>query len=307
MRPSRKLLQSPTLPSLKTVGFATQRFGNYVNRRADLHTHDVVELFFVLAGSGRHLTDSGAQPLEPGDLGVVNFGQHHSIVTGREPMDVVNIYLDPARYRLPPLSPPLSGVLPRLLPLSPGLGHQGNRVQQFHLPDGAVMAGLLLALNREASDCAPGHLDAMQNYLRLFLIECARAAAAVKPDLVTGGASLSPGVARVCRVLNTHWNRSHRLGDLATVGRTSREHLCRLFRRETGKTVIEYLHQRRIEQAMMLLDSTDEKIIAVAFEVGFRDLSQFNRVFRRIAGVTPSAFRRRGGDERGPVAARRRT
>ena len=99
---------------------------------------------------------------------------------------------------------------------------------------------------------------------------------------------------RVLRHLDARWHESHSLTDLARRARVSREHLCRLFRRETGRSIVEYLHQRRIEQAMMRLDSADDKVIAVAFESGFRDLAQFNRVFRKLTGFTPTEFRRRG-------------
>ena len=192
MRPTRRLLESPTLPSLRTAGFATQRFPAYVNRRPDLHEHDVVELFCVLGGEGRHLTADGESPLAAGDFAVVHFGRQHSIVTGTEPMDIVNVYIDPTRYRLPPLGAPLSTVLPRILPLSPGLGHLRNRVLQYRLPDTGAIGGLLLAMNREAAERAPGHLDAMQGYLRLFLIECARTAAAVLPELVGAATPACP-------------------------------------------------------------------------------------------------------------------
>ncbi|MFZ3358869.1 MAG: helix-turn-helix transcriptional regulator [Xanthobacteraceae bacterium] len=63
---------------------------------------------------------------------------------------------------------------------------------------------------------------------------------------------------------------------------------------ETGKSFTRHVLERRLELAVMLLRDprwSHRKIADIAAEVGFTDLSYFNRVFRRHYGETPSAFR----------------
>ncbi len=63
------------------------------------------------------------------------------------------------------------------------------------------------------------------------------------------------------------------------------------FKNEHGYTFREFLQQRRIEKAVELLRHTDTCILEIACTVGFRDPSQFTRMFKRHMGVTPSEFR----------------
>ena len=50
--------------------------------------------------------------------------------------------------------------------------------------------------------------------------------------------------------------------------------------------------ERRLQAAMLALRSTDDKVLAIALDCGFRDLSHFNRKFRDLVGVSPTAYRR---------------
>ena len=61
-------------------------------------------------------------------------------------------------------------------------------------------------------------------------------------------------------------------------------YLCRIFKAYTGKTVIGYLVERRIQAAIWKLREGDEKVISIALACGFNDLAYFNRTFRRIVG-----------------------
>jgi AraC-like DNA-binding protein len=80
---------------------------------------------------------------------------------------------------------------------------------------------------------------------------------------------------------------------LAAGAGVSVAYLCRLFKAYTGKTVIRYLVERRIQAAIWKLREGNEKIISIALGCGFNDLAYFNRAFKRIVGTTPSAYRRK--------------
>ena len=82
--------------------------------------------------------------------------------------------------------------------------------------------------------------------------------------------------------------------DLRTLSRNagvSIAYLCRVFKDYTGKTVIRYLVERRVQAAIWKLREGDEKIISIALACGFNDLAYFNRVFKKIVGTTPSKYR----------------
>jgi len=55
---------------------------------------------------------------------------------------------------------------------------------------------------------------------------------------------------------------------------------------------VNYINARRIDRACILLRETDLPVIEICHRVGFENLSHFNRQFRKLRGVTPTAFRR---------------
>lgn len=68
-------------------------------------------------------------------------------------------------------------------------------------------------------------------------------------------------------------------------------HFCRLFKKATGKTFNEYLTQIRVHQARERLAGSNETVTEIALSIGFQSISQFNRQFKTLTGVTPSQFR----------------
>lgn len=83
-----------------------------------------------------------------------------------------------------------------------------------------------------------------------------------------------------------------RMRDIADAAGVHPVHLGQSFRREYGETVGDCVKRLRVRSAADALLSTDASIAAVAYDHGFCDQSHFQRVFRRLTGTTPAAFRR---------------
>lgn len=73
----------------------------------------------------------------------------------------------------------------------------------------------------------------------------------------------------------------------------SRYHFSRTFKRETGTRFIDFLTTVRLAEACTLLTQTDQSITSIAFGVGYRDLSHFERTFKKEFGFSPSQYRNR--------------
>jgi len=82
--------------------------------------------------------------------------------------------------------------------------------------------------------------------------------------------------------------------DAAAAACMSPAHFSRLFRRHFGRTFTETMARIRIDRAAGLLATTERPLSLVALECGFSDQSYFTKVFRRLRGMTPLAYRRGG-------------
>ena len=72
---------------------------------------------------------------------------------------------------------------------------------------------------------------------------------------------------------------------------TSKPHLCRTFKRMTAQTISEYQNSYRIKKACELLTETDDRIVSIAFQVGYNNISYFNERFRKKTLQTPIEYR----------------
>ncbi|MCV2863790.1 GlxA family transcriptional regulator [Albidovulum sediminicola] len=73
----------------------------------------------------------------------------------------------------------------------------------------------------------------------------------------------------------------------------SQRTFARRFRAATGYSPIEYVQALRIEEAKQMLEATSEPIDDIAMEVGYDDPASFRRLFKRCAGITAAAYRRK--------------
>jgi len=80
--------------------------------------------------------------------------------------------------------------------------------------------------------------------------------------------------------------------DLAAIARLSLSHFCRTFHNTFGEPPHEYVIRRRVERAQELMLSTSAPLSAIALDCGLADQAHLNRLFRRVVGESPCAWRR---------------
>jgi len=113
---------------------------------------------------------------------------------------------------------------------------------------------------------------------------------------VTSGRSSTPlnaeaRVSRTVRMIDRHPDSALTLGALARQADLSPYHFLRLFERVTGLTPHQYIRRARLREAGARLMSEQGKVLDVALDSGFGDISNFNRAFRAEFGASPRAFR----------------
>ena len=101
----------------------------------------------------------------------------------------------------------------------------------------------------------------------------------------------APMIARARSYIAEHQSEELSLKEVARAVNTSAFYFCKMFKQATGLTFTDYLARVRVEKVKNLLLNPHKRVSEAAFEAGFQSLSQFNRVFKKIEGMSPSDFR----------------
>jgi len=100
----------------------------------------------------------------------------------------------------------------------------------------------------------------------------------------------APPIARARALITARHGEDIGLEEVAKAVNMSSFYFCKSFKKATGMTFTSYLARVRVEKVKNLLINPHKRVSEAAFEAGFQSLSQFNRVFRRIAGQSPKLY-----------------
>ena len=130
-----------------------------------------------------------------------------------------------------------------------------------------------------------------ESIVRLLVIFSQHLAAVSNQLMVREETAEVPMVARARSFIAEHQGEELSLKEVARAVNTSAFYFCKMFKQATGLTFTDYLARVRVEKVKNLLLNPHKRISEAAFEAGFQSLSQFNRVFKKIEGLSPSEFR----------------
>lgn len=83
------------------------------------------------------------------------------------------------------------------------------------------------------------------------------------------------------------------IDSLAAISYLSKDHFIRLFRKEVNNTPLQYINQKKIEKAQLILITDSMPIKNISYLLAYEDHSYFNRLFKKLTGVTPQQYRDR--------------
>jgi AraC-like DNA-binding protein/ligand-binding sensor protein len=115
---------------------------------------------------------------------------------------------------------------------------------------------------------------------------------ALSNQLVTEKKNAEPPLVLKAReYIDKHKTEPLSLSAVATAAGASVFHFCKVFRKSTGLKFTDYVARVRLEDARTQLLNPNRRISEVAYDVGFQSLTQFNRMFKRVFGQSPTEFR----------------
>lgn len=203
--------------------------------------------------------------------------------------DGIAVFFDPAVIGDDGASPWLSWRSHPLLCLF--LHEHEDGLLRVQLPDAdqPVIFRILDAMKAELLQRKSGDREAISALLTLLLVKLSRLA----PDTIDGlRREDEPLLAEVFATIDRRFTEPLSLREVAREVSVSAGHLTTVVRRRTGRTVLEWITQRRMGEARRLLTDTRLSITEIGQQVGLPDAAYFTRQFRQTHGISPSQWRK---------------
>ena len=98
--------------------------------------------------------------------------------------------------------------------------------------------------------------------------------------------------AHILAYISEHAFEKNSIDEIAKQVHMSKYYLCRLFKEKTGRTIGDFIKERRLSASKQMLISTRETIASISEKCGFYDSSYFSKTFFSEYGISPSSFRK---------------
>jgi AraC-like DNA-binding protein len=256
-----------------------------------LHQHPEIQLTFIKQSQGTLVAGDYVGPFNAGDVFVIGPNQPHvfrndkSFFKKRSKAIAISIFFDETTIH------PLFWQLPELIALKNFLRNSSSGYRLTGEKKKRIAAILEQLMQAEGIDKLISFLEILKELsTRKNLEPLAR-------QMIQRNINSYDGK-RLNKVLEFTFQAYHRpvkLEEVAAVANLSVEAFCKYFKTRTRKTYIRFLNEIRINHACKLLAEEELTIADIGYESGFSNLSNFNRIFKKIKGVSPRDFRKLNG------------
>lgn len=263
------------------------------------HRHGNLELMFYAEGSGVDRLGDSAFAVEAGDVLLVTPGVVHdaSGIAGARGWAIefdaaALITVDSAAAGRAGTTGRLWWSNPLLTPFV--LAGRGPRYAHLVVPVDRrdEWVARMREMEREHTERVDGWEEVLAALLHVTLIDLARFAAPYAAGLRHQGETV---LAQVFELIDERYPEPLSTSDVAEAVSLTPTYLTTLVRQRTGRTVLDWITERRMAAARELLLTTDLSVEAVAGRVGFGDPTYFSRRFRALHGLSPGRWRTAAG------------
>lgn len=227
-----------------------------------MHVHDYYELYYLSAGSREYFVEDTIFSVAAGDFVLIAPGKLHR-TGGEYGMRILVCFTEDFLLRTFTRT-----AVSRMLACFENLKLSPNREEFVSMLESIEMAE-----------------DETEFALRLgvllqALCRCEKAELSGDP------------VSAMVAYINANFASIRSISQIADRFFISKFHLCRVFKEAMKVTVIDYLNQVRIRNACRYLRASDKEVGDIALLCGFRDAAYFSNVFKKLTGISPSAYRK---------------
>jgi len=252
------------------------------------HCHAEIELILVLQSQGYRIVGDNIQSLQRGDLVLLGPNLPHAyqyddrLTVSQPPAHAVLLQFEERIWSTVLELPAMAAVRRLLRRAANGLQVMDPTRKQVV----AMLAEMLKLRGPRRMAVFLAVLDALAQSRSCRTI--------ASPGFTTSPTSYEEQrIGRICQFIDENYHRRLRISEIAKLIHMSEGALSRFFRSHMGKTFPAFLNDLRIGRACRLLAETELNVTEVGLSCGYRNISNFNRQFRRLKKTSPRQFRRR--------------
>lgn len=248
-------------------------------REIEYHYHDFCKVFILLNGSGGYSVGGSRYALEAGDVILIGRNQiHRPEFKADYPYERMIIYIAPEFLRRHKTE---DGSLEQIF------GKDRIPVLRLSKEEQVWMQEILRQLEWELSGERYGREIMSNAILVQFLIQIQRKMRKTEVMRIQPVKAKDPRIVEILNYIEEHFSEEIAISDLAKEFFLSQYYLMRLFQRETGQTIHNYIIDRRLWLAKNLI-SQGMSATESSFQAGFSSYSSFTRAHKKRFGTTPT-------------------
>ncbi len=285
----------------RPVGDITDRSGNMLLKmwNAEVpsgkhlfqrHSHISFEITMVDNGSGIYTTREAAYPMEPGDLFIFSSNEYHCITeVGQKGLGLTNLHFEP-RYLWGDLNHSFSEENLNLC-----FFHSKSFQNRIPAAQSTDLRRAMEEIRRELTGRGPEYPLAVRSQLNLLLIRLVREFHYLDPSAPH---RVNPrNLQQILTYIDEHFTERLTLEELSALAGMSPNYFSSYFKKLSGIHLWDYISSKRVDlAARMIRDQENEKnMLEIATLTGFNNTANFNKIFKRITGMTPSEYRKNTG------------
>lgn len=254
------------------------------------HSHDFIEIEYVWCGEGYQVINGIEYYVEKGTLLFFNMGDVHSYYTDKE-LGIINCLLKPEFVNDDLINSENAMDILALNAFNEFAGKINSilRIIKFQGKNFIAVNSIMESMVDEFIQKPAGYKTVLKGYVNILLTKFFRAVR--DADTIKIYNDINRIAPEILNYIEENYNKKISLNELARISCYNPSYFSTVFKECVGKTLTEYINEKRIKTAIKILEETDQSIESICFQVGYSDKRHFYKNFKLITGLTPNSFR----------------
>ena len=257
-----------------------------------LHQHKFIEIVYVLSGKARHIIDDREYSVKKGDISIINSYESHAFIAEKcdEPFLAYDLMFTPDFLDQSCLSGEDFSLLSDSFLFYSLFPDEKDFKERFNLiPSQYELGAVFDKIYMEYKSRKIGYVNLIRIYTAEIMIRLLRKIQNLDANNLS--AAQKHIVFEVMSYIESNYSIKIKTEEIASKLFFNKNYISKLFKKETGLSIHDFIKEIRIKEACKMLSNTKQTIVEIAKDCGFSDMKTFYNVFKKQMGCTPKAYR----------------